>query len=480
LRAWQRGLVNIYNPHTRLIHHEAVSRAGLADDYDAAVFDSKWRDVFLAGDPYFNPTLSKSRDDFSADDEPTQIIAIGGPALVRDEVRKILVVKLDHIGDCIIAFPAVRRLKRHFPHARISVLTSRASRSVWALEPGVEEIFEFDFFHARSALGELERTEADWLALRDRLAGERFDLAVDLRKHPETRPALQYTGARYLAGFDHRSQFTWLDIALDWGGDQAYARKRSHTAEDLVNLVDAIAAAADGDDRTLIAAPPAASLPSELRFGGSAGAPLVCVHPTAGNDMKQWPVEYFAALIDHLVEADGARVVLIGAPGEEEIADGIVGRLRHPQKVASLVGKVPLSDLPAVLLSASLFVGNDSGPKHIAAGLGVPTVGIHSGTVDVREWGPIGPNALAVAREVVCAPCYLSKPEDCRRGLACLRQLGPDKVYEACKRLLLLGAAAPLAVTPGDAAAPRPARPARSRTRTAPPSAAAMAQADRR
>jgi ADP-heptose:LPS heptosyltransferase len=152
-------------------------------------------------------------------------------------VRNILVVKLDHIGDCIIAFPAVRRLKRHFPKARISVLTSRSSRSVWSLEPAIEEIFEFDFFHARSALGELEHNEADWLDLRDRLAGEHFDLAVDLRKHPETRPVLQYTGARYLAGFDHRSQFAWLDVALDWGGDQAFARKRNHTGEDLLNLV---------------------------------------------------------------------------------------------------------------------------------------------------------------------------------------------------------------------------------------------------
>jgi ADP-heptose:LPS heptosyltransferase/GT2 family glycosyltransferase len=472
LRAWQRGLVNIYTPHARLIHHEAVSRAGLADDYDTAVFDTRWRDLFLNGDPYFNPNLAKNRDDFSPDAEPTRIVVTGGPVLVSEDLRKILVVKLDHIGDCIMAFPAIRRLKRHFPQVRISVLTSRSSRSVWSLEPAVDDIFEFDFFHARSALGELERTEADFLELRDRLAGEHFDLAVDLRKHPETRSVLQYTGARYLAGFDHRSQFTWLDIALDWGGDQAFARKRNHTAEDLVNLVDAIAAAAD-EDRTVITAPPAPSaLPGAGLNGtglnGTAGAPLVCVHPSAGNEMKQWPVEYFASLIDQLVETDGARVALIGAPGEEEIAAGIIARLRHPEMATSLVGKIPLSELPAMLCGAALFVGNDSGPKHIAAGLGVPTVGIHSGTVDVREWGPIGPSALAVAREVVCSPCYLSRPEDCRRGLACLHQLAPDKVYQACKRLLLLRSPAPAAVASDNGPALRPAHPARSRDRAAP------------
>jgi ADP-heptose:LPS heptosyltransferase len=417
LRAWQRGLANIYTPHARLIHHEAVSRAGLADDYDPALFDSKWRDLFLSGDPFLNPNLSRNRDDFSAEDEPTRIVVTGGPALRREEVKKILVVKLDHIGDCIIAFPAIRRLKRHFPQARISVLTSRASRSIWSLEPAVEEIFEFDFFHARSALGELKRNEEDWLELRERLAPEGFDLAVDLRKHPETRPVLQYTGGRYLAGFDHRSQFTWLDVGLDWGGDQAFARKRNHTGEDLVNLVDAIAAAGDAD-RTLITAPPAARPIPGKKSNGSTRGRLVCVHPTAGNDMKQWPIEYFAALIDRLVEADGVQVALVGGPGDEATADRIVARLGHPEAVTSLVGKVPLSELPALLLGAALFVGNDSGPKHIAAGLGVPTVGIHSGTVDVREWGPIGPTpslspAKSCARPVICRSRRIAGAASC-------------------------------------------------------------------
>jgi ADP-heptose:LPS heptosyltransferase len=323
-------------------------------------------------------------------------------------------------------------------------------------------------------LGELERNEADWLQLRERLVPERFDLAVDLRKHPETRAVLQYTGARYLAGFDHRSQFTWLDVALDWGGDQAFARKRNHTGEDLINLVDAIAAAGDADRTLITAPPPARPLPGKKR-NGSAGGRLVCVHPTAGNEMKQWPIEYFAALIDRLVGNDDVRVVLVGGPGDEETANRIVARLRHPEPVTSLVGQVPLSELPGVLLGAALFVGNDSGPKHIAAGLGVPTVGIHSGTVDVREWGPIGPTAVAVAREVVCSPCYLSKPEDCRRGLVCLRQLAPEKVYEACKRLLL--SVPETRSVPSDAQAAPAVRPPRRRARPVPHASALLSEA---
>ena len=149
--------------------------------------------------------------------------------------------------------------------------------------------------------------------------------------------------------------------------------------------------------------------------------------------------------------------------------------MRQPNAAISLTGKVPLAELPGLIAGCSLFLGNDSGPKHIAAGLGVPTVGVHAGTVDVREWGPVGPAAVAVARSVICSPCYLSHPEDCRRGLVCIQHLEPAQVYEACRRMLLLGSGARPAARPVEALGrpPSPAKapmPRRSR-RVAPPAA---------
>ena len=437
LRVWERGLRTVFTPHARLIHYEAVSRTGMNDDFDAAAFDSKWRDVFLRGDPFFSPHLSKAQDAIAPDDEPNRVLVTGGPFLVRSEIKKILAVKLDHIGDCIIALPAVRRLKRHFPEAGITVLTSRASRSVWALEPSIDTVIEFDFFYPRSSLGQIQLTDEDWRDLRDRLAPEGFDLAVDLRKHLETRPVLQHTGARYLAGVDYRDRFPWLDVSIEWTGDQAYVHKRQHNADDLINLVDAIAAACEAD-RQLIAAGTTASAASLRLREAAKGGPLVCLHPTAGNETKQWPIEYFAFVADRLVEDDGARIVLIGSADEETIGDQLIGRMRRSDQAVSLIGQLELTELPSFLLGCSLFLGNDSGPKHIAAGLGIPTVAVHSGTVDVYEWGPVGSFAVAVARDVACTPCYLPRVEDCRRGLACLRQLAPETVYAACKRLLLV------------------------------------------
>ncbi len=237
--------------------------------------------------------------------------------------------------------------------------------------------------------------------------------------------------------------------------------------------VDAIAAACEPDRLVIVA--PRPELPPDLarEIGLSVDHPLVCVHPCAGSETRQWPTAYFAAVIDRLVETDRARIVLIGAPGEEPVADDLTKRLRHPEAVVSLVGKLPLTELPGLVTACSLFLGNNSGPHHIAAGLGVPTVGVHSGSVDVREWGPIGPAAVAVAREVICSPCYLAMAKDCRRALACLRELTPDTVYDACKRMLLL--AAPLAASPAREGKRPAARPAKSGVRPARRPAAPLA-----
>jgi len=118
-----------------------------------------------------------------------------------------------------------------------------------------------------------------------------------------------------------------------------------------------------------------------------------------------------------------------------------------------------------LLRACALYVGNNSGPKHIAAALGVPTIGIHSGVVDAIEWGPIGARAIAVRRNMACSPCYLARTEDCPRAFACMRGLEPIAVQEVAEiflaRPVLRPAVTPLVepvfVAPVPIAGPEPA-----------------------
>ncbi|MBG9388178.1 glycosyltransferase family 9 protein [Caenimonas aquaedulcis] len=435
LRAQAAGLNVVYTPFAQLRHHELASRAQVADVYDRSAFLKQWAAAFDHGDPYFNPNLLADADDFLIDTEPLRTIFAGSPLFDAAAIRRILVVKLDHIGDFITSIPAIRKLHAAFPEASLTLLVAPAVAQLARSLEGVSEVIEFSFFHARSGSGMVPLTPEALDALRARLVARQFDLAADLRKHPDTRHLLQCTGAVWLAGFDHRGEFPWLDIALEWEGDLATRNKHSHVSEDLVNLVSAITNAGEVDrslmPREASLGPLPANVPEEIYR-----RPVVCIHPAAGSPMRQWPAAHFSRLVDLLVRALPVNVVLVGGPDEVDLAGEVLAGVTDRKRVWSLVGKTKLSEMPAVLQRCALFIGNNSGPQHLAAALGVPTVAIHSAVIDSREWGPIGTRAIALRRDMHCGPCYLATPGDCFRGLACLTQITPRSVFERCREFL--------------------------------------------
>jgi len=462
LRAHRAGLRTVYTPHATLIHHELSSRDHLPDDFDTTRFVGEWRSQFAAGDPYFNPRLSRYSDDYQVDDEGVRVMYAGHPLIERATVKAILVVKVDHIGDFITSLPAIRRLKAAFPGARLTALVAPASAAIAAIEPAIDECIPFEFFFERSELGEKELTEDELAALTAQLAPYRFDVAVDLRKHLSTRHLLRCSGAMILAGFDQLESFPWLDVVLEWDGDKALVRKRSHIVDDLVNLVAAIDGACEPERRLFEPGPgraPVAELPEHIRH--LFVRPVVAIHPGSGNVMRQWPVKHIPPLIDLLVEQNDVAVLLVGGRDDEDKAAAIMGQVARADRIASVAGQIPLRELPRLLAACALFIGGNSGPKHIAAASGVPTIGIHSGVVDPGEWGPVGERAVALYRDMSCAPCFLAKPEHCPRGLACVEMLDPALVHRQAQMFLARPATVLKAPSGVEVVAPPPARRAR-------------------
>jgi ADP-heptose:LPS heptosyltransferase len=432
LRARARGLRVVLAGGATLTHHELASRAALPDRHDAAAFEGSWAATLALGDTLCNPNLSADNDFWVPEPEPVELIQPGGKLLDRAAVRSVLVVKLDHIGDLLVAFPALSRLRRAFPAARIVLLAATDNAALAMRSGAVDEVIGFDFFAGRAPAGPRDIQPAEYEALAARLCPRQFDIAVDLRAHADTRPILRLSGAAMLAGFDPDGRFPWLDIALAWERDAPLVPKRTHISATLMRLAAAVdAACADGDP------PPYRATPEK-----AGDAPLVCMHAGAGTALKQWPAPNFAALIRLLLDGSALRVVLIGGAEEAAQAEHVLALAGNPPLARSLVGQVPLSDLPELLRQAVLFVGNDSGPKHLAAGLGVPTVAVHAAHVDAAEWGPAGPRAIAVRRRMTCGPCYIAEEQECPRGVVCLRGIEPGQVYRACRLLLGLDLAA--------------------------------------
>ena len=362
LRARRAGQAVVFTPYATLYHHELASRAKIADIYDDTQFRADWGPLLLQGDPYYNRNLAQDNDMWTPEPEPVETIYAGHPVLGRNRVRRILAMKLDHIGDFITAFPALRRLKQRFPDAQLYVLCSKASAALAALEPCIDRALEFNFFNMRSGEGQLGVTEAELQALRGRLTPYRFDLAVDFRLQPDTRRVLQYTGAPFLAGFENDGLFPWLDVAVPWEGDTILRAKHTHVSDRLTQLVEAVSVACEterpssslaisqADAQRYVSKLPAFADVSPDYFAGT----VVCVHPGVGSDTRQWPAEHFASLVDLLVAELGAKIVIIGVGEEEQIANQVLEKVARPKGVLSLVGKTTLKDLPYVLRARRL------------------------------------------------------------------------------------------------------------------------------
>lgn len=131
----------------------------------------------------------------------------------------------------------------------------------------------------------------------------------------------------------------------------------------------------------------AANAHARLTRLGLAGRRWVAVHPGSGSASKNWPVERLATLVERLPSTVGASALVLAGPADEDAVAQLLARLAPPPL---LVRDLPLPELAAALQHADAYVGNDSGPTHLAAMLGRPTLALF-GPTDPALWAPRGP-----------------------------------------------------------------------------------------
>jgi ADP-heptose:LPS heptosyltransferase/GT2 family glycosyltransferase len=441
LRVQQAGLRVIVTPHARVLHHEMASRATLPDSFDTARFGEIWGLHMLRGDALLNPNLSRESDDMIAESEPVQWLQPGRGLMDAGKLRRIVVLVPDELG-AADTWPALQRLRGAFPGATIDTVGAKEGQGLRAW--------------TRLAAPDTKGDPA-WVESGGKAPLPAIDLAIDLNPHPATRRLLRSTRATFLAGFDHGGRFPWLDIAVEWEGDARLADKRSHISATLLRLAGAVADAAaldlpwPGPDTAAVWRwDPVAVTPEFL------ARKLVCIHPGAATTLQQWPAASFAGLIRLLLAAHDLSVVLIGGPDHTAIAANIRAMVGRDDAVLSLAGQMDQTELPALLPACVLFVGNDSVAVHLAAALGIPTVGLYASHIDAAERGASGAHAIVLRRHMTCGPCYITREADCPRAVACLRGITPAQAYRACR--LLLGftfggaGAGPVSTTAGRAA----------------------------
>lgn len=339
--------------------------------------------------------------------------------------QRILCIKLKHIGDVLLMTPALRALRRAWPRAGMAALVPRGTEEVLWGNPDLDRVFVFDRGGGSLAL------------LRD-LRRYAPDLVLEMGQGDREAVLGWLSGARRRVGYAPGRSGGWrralLTDAVPWNGAQ-------HVVETNLDLVRACGVPAQAGRPVLVVDPEvrkrmAARLESE-GLGGE--EPLAVVHPVSRWLFKAWPEASCAGVITRLLREAGVAVALTSGPGaaEAQAASRILARARGPEsqgRIINLVGQTSLQELAAVLERASLFLGVDSAPMHMAAALGIPVVALF-GPSGEHNWGPCGHGHAVVTAPFLCRPCGQDGCLGSKRS-DCLEAITGRMVWEAAAPLL--------------------------------------------
>lgn len=302
-------------------------------------------------------------------------------------VRRILVVELWNIGDVVLLLPFLAQLRSVFPSASISLLARPHAREILDGTGLVDEYLDEaapsdNWLSLNPLLGGWK----DLWKLRADLRSREFDVAFQCRLHVREHVILAMSGAGRRVGYAFGEGDTMLTDAI------AVDDLHRHKVEDWMGLLAPFGGpVAVGNPGLHVPATEATSAREFLEANSiAADSTVVGLHPGASVAEKRWPIERFAEIARKMTSRAGTRVMVFVDPaGYGEALGKIPG---------VVVARPSLKGLVALIDKCDLFVCNDSGPMHIAGGLGVPVVAVFSSGV-ARWFAPLGEGHRLVSAE---------------------------------------------------------------------------------
>lgn len=355
-----------------------------------------------------------------------EAMRVKGNDIAKESVGSVLLIQLGDIGDVVLTLPAVRALHEHFPEAVIVAVVREKARDVMDDCPWVTEVLSINE-DSRSPLDEI-RYQWNFFA---RVRRFHFDLAVDVKAGNRAAILALLSGAKQRIGFYDKNGRLWQNRVftnlVSPGG-----RPGRHMTEHYLGILHTYGI---GTDRIW----PEYHVPEErslqarqifTKHGVPSDRPVIAVQPFSLWKYKEWNVGKYVQLIEWLISEYNVSVVITGSQGERARAEEIIAAC--PRNTYNLAGETSIGTLAAVMKACSLFIGVDSAGIHIAAAVGLPTVGIF-GPSSISDWAPRGPMHMMVHKDLPCLPCR-NKGCDDSEVSRCLEELTLDEVREVVAR----------------------------------------------
>lgn len=338
--------------------------------------------------------------------------------------KKILIVRLDRIGDVVLSTPVIKALRDAYPNAHIAMMVRPYARDIVEGNPFLNEVIVYDKDGAHRGI-------AGNLRFAGELRDKGFDIAIIL--HPTNRAHIVAS----LAGIPER---------VGYGKKTGFllTRKIPHTKQfgmkhEIDYALDVLRyIGIEPKDRALYMPINGDSERKVEKMLGENGVKssdlLVAVNPGASCASKRWGIKNFADVANSLVEKYGARVAIVSGNIDKRFGDELASLIR--KGAINLSGKTSIGDIASLLKRCKLFISNDSGPVHIGCAVGTPVIAIFGRSdrgLSPERWGPSGKRDVVLHKMVGCEICYA---HNCRSGFKCLDSITASEVLDAAGKIL--------------------------------------------
>ena len=327
---------------------------------------------------------------------------------------RILLIRLSSLGDVVLTTPAIRAVRAHFPDAYIAMLVAKQSAEVLRENPHLDEIITFDRLAKDKDTGEM-------LRIIRRLRERKFTRAIDLQRKFRTEILMYCSGAAERVG-----KGRLCTVRVQEQGNK-------HATGHYFDLLHAIGIPAEDQRLELfLAESERADAATRLDTAGVSDVGLkVGFFPGAGWKLREWMPERFAAIGDKLVERFNADVLIFGGQKETELVQTVANLMKAP--AVPFAGDLQIRQLAACIEKCDLFLTNDTGPMHIAAAVGTPTVSLFGPGNHIR-FQPLGAIHQMIRHDVPCSPCK-QFTDKCKDNI-CMKGISVDEVWESVSRAL--------------------------------------------
>ena len=334
---------------------------------------------------------------------------------------RLMIRATNWVGDAILAIPALRAVREHFPEARIGIVARPYVAQIYAGQGLCDELIAYDAKGAHAGWKGRERLAAE---LRER----KFDAALLLQNAFDAAWLAWRAGIPERIGYarDGRSWLLTKAIEVPKAGEIP-AHEKFYYLE-LVRRAGWMKSLPEVDEISLaVGEKERAAAEEKLRAAGARpGAQRVAIGAGAAyGSAKCWPPERFADWANRVQSERDVDVILFGTPGESAVSEAIRGAMRGAP--VDMTGKTAIAELPALLAQCHLFLGNDSGAMHVAAAVGLPVVAVF-GPTDPIGTAPVTRRAAIVQERPYCSPCFLRR---CPTDHRCMTRVTPEMVEAA-------------------------------------------------